>query len=195
MKTKIYKLLSILLTVAIVFSTCICAFGTVFATEENANQTVTYLVESTNGDDINGDGITTPFKTIDGAINYAVLKGGLNKEGNTVIAKVANGDTVDFSTTADTLTAHEFKLVITSDNGATVKGADGRNVILNGTTEFGNVTITVPQYKDFRFNDQNVTFAANSVWGTMSGGAVTLGYNVKNKTVQIIVQSLYMMLT
>ena len=115
MKNKIYKLISILLTVAIVFSTCVCAFGTVFATEENSNKTVVYYVSSDGNDEIK-DPENASFKTINGAVIYAKYTAALDSVGNTVIVKVKNeNDTVNWAE-GEIVDAHNFKLIVTSAN-------------------------------------------------------------------------------
>ncbi len=153
MKAKIYKVLSILLALAVVFSACACILGTVSAGEAD------YEVSS--------DGT---YKTIDEAIIAA--NGAGKGAGDTVTVKVKDGDTVTVSETSDFSTAHEFKLVITSDNGATITSAiEGRNIILGGPTEFSNVVVSSGS-KSFRFNDNDVKFGAGTTLSV--GGYVTV---------------------
>ncbi len=161
MKTRIFKALSILLAVMIVFSACACILGTV-----SADETV-YEVSS--------DGT---YKTIDEAIIAA--NGAGKGAGDTVTVKVKDGDTVTVSETSDFSTAHEFKLVITSDNGATITSAiAGRNIILGGPTEFYNVAISSGN-KSFRFKDQDVKLGKGTTLAV--NGYVTVSSNTDTLT-------------
>ena len=65
MKTKIYKLLSIMLTLAVILSTCLCAVGT------TAAQEVTYYL-SVDGSDTNTGSTAAPLKTLAGALTKAL---------------------------------------------------------------------------------------------------------------------------
>ena len=116
MKQKIYKVLSVLLTLALVFSTCICSVSADEVAEEPSGpKEITYYV-SPNGDDTaNGLEATTPVPTVDKAVNLALAAGYV--KGDTVYVKVIHvADKVNVWTTASNnlITAHEFILDVSS---------------------------------------------------------------------------------
>ncbi len=138
MKKKIYKALSIFLTIMIVFSACLCMFSTVTAATEQ-----TYVVSST-GDDAIGDGSTPrkALKTVGKAIELANAAG--LKEGDTVNVRVYGTTAVAWLATGVKLPAHSFKLLINSYSSSASSVAtvgNGASVNMGGDVDFENIKV------------------------------------------------------
>ena len=135
MKQKIYKLCSVLLTLALVLSTCICAIGTV-----SAANVATYYV-SPNGDDT-ADGLTadTPVASVDKAVNLANAAG--YGAGDTVYVKAIHVPDQAIVWTADAsnkITAHAFTLDLSSNGDVAQLGAVDTAMTFNGPTNLSNI--------------------------------------------------------
>ncbi len=156
MKSKIKKLLSIVIAVMVLFSSLTVAF----TVSSSATADVTYYV-SDSGDDTAAGTSTAPLKTINGVIlaannaNYGA--------GDTVTVYVSGEAKVEFG--AGTLTSHAYKLVITTAEGEakrTITSA-GSSRALGGNTEFENI---------------NLDFSGNGNRFSMCGYDVTFGTGV-----------------
>ncbi len=165
MKNNLLKLISIMLTLVVVLTTCAFAVGTASA----INQAIYYV--SPNGDDTaDGTDVSTPLKTVDAAIVKAKAAG--YGAGDTVyikLIKTMNGDTEvsniwKFTDSRSQLTAHSFNLNISS-YGEKARIGYASDVCLGGDTYFDNVTIVTgnsSHYPNFDLAGHNVSFSANS---------------------------------
>ncbi len=158
MKTRIYKALSILLALMVVFSACACVLGTVAAAAKQPAYSV--------------GGAGDPLVTIDDAIIKAISDGHDSSD-KTVTVNIASKEALWSAN--DAVTAHKFKLVVTSgDRKTVVKSASGKSLTLGGPTEFGKVTIKTDN--GFRFNDFDVKTSVDTVVEN-TGGWIVLGDN------------------
>jgi len=155
MKKKIYKALSILLTLVIVFSACLCVFNTVSAATEEK----TYYVASSGNDSRDGSKKLRAVKTLNRIIELANAEG--LGEGDIVTALVLGTTDVSWrADTSDKLTAHDFKLIVQSENkdGSAIIGA-GKQIHMGGDTDFKNIGINFGSSWKYIFaNGHNVTF-------------------------------------
>ena len=147
MKTKIYKVLSIVLTLAVVLSTCLCAVGTVAAAQE-----VTYYL-SVDGSDSNAGTPDAPLKTLAGALTKALADataGGYNSPENLVnfkfmdVYNAKNEKLIDASGTASI--DYDFTLKVTPVEGKAalnVAVASYNTTYLNGPTIFENIYFNI----------------------------------------------------
>ena len=122
MKNKIYKALSILLSLIIVFSACYCVLTTVSAATEK-----TLYVSSTGSDSEDGSTLRKAVATIARGIEVAKADG--LGAGDILTLKVLNTTEVlwDASESGSIyMPSHDFKLVITS------QAADGSAIVGNG---------------------------------------------------------------
>lgn len=190
MKKKIYKVLSILLTLAIVFSACLCVFNTVSA----AGEEQIYYVASSGKDSNGGTTQFKPLKTLDKAIQKANAKG-LDSD-DTVIVKVLGTTNVSWAADdAFELTEHSFKLIVQSDNanGSAVIGT-GVGIHMGGDTEFKNIGINFGSSNNYFFAKGNsVTFGqgtryvGNTSMSAFYGGGNNSTYlSVTNKPYTLI---------
>ena len=158
MKPKIYKALIILLALAILVSTCVCAIGTVAAKE------ATYYVSAAAGETRDGTK-DYPFLTVSEAIQYA---NGLDyAENDTVNLVILGTDQVKWGTTSPT---YLYTLKISSETKGTslnTAGATGNIVTLGGKTYFDNFNLLI--------NDGN-----NSGQFSLRGNDLTTGSNFTN---------------
>ena len=166
MKNKIYKLLSIVLTVMLVFSCCAVAFTAV--AEEEAEPVVYYI--DANGSDTEGDGTAEkPYLSVKEALKKATADG-TNVEGGVVTIHATNtaGNTsVDMwgtNTTADPYPSVNCNLTITADTALTrVHDADGGVCLTGtGTLTFNNIWFTVNSYSKIGFGNMNTTIGKGS---------------------------------
>ena len=190
MKKKIYKVLSILLTLAIVFSACLCVFNTVSA----AGEEQIYYVASSGKDSNGGTTQLRPLKTLDKAIQKANDKG-LDSD-DIVIVKVLGTTNVSWAADdASKLTEHSFKLIVQSDNadGSAIIGT-GAGIHMGGDTEFKNIGINFGSSNNYFFAKGNsVTFGqgtryvGNTSMSAFYGGGNNSTYlNVTNKPYTLI---------
>jgi len=178
MKTKIYKALSILLTLLIIFSTCSSILGTVSAAD------ATYYVRC-DGNDADTGKKNKPKLSLAGVVNAAIAKG--CKAGDTVtvkvIPKIEEGkERKDQLPWGEDIPEHAFKLVVTSlDNKEmAIIGGNEKSISLGGDTSFENITVAVAKNYSLAFNEHNVSFAkdvtinatdASFVLGAVTGDA------------------------
>ena len=182
MKNKIYKALSILLSLIIVFSACYCVFTTVSAATEK-----TYFVSST-GDDAN-NGLTQRYAIATIAKGIELGKEAGLGAGDTVTLKVLNTTAVAWSSATSNpiyLPTHDFKLIITSnsDEGTAIAGTGDRNVNFGGDVDFKNIKVNFgSNYNHICSHghnitfDQNCTFQGNTQMGYYSLGAWSGNHN------------------
>ena len=171
MKTKIYKVLSIVLTLAVVLSTCLCAVGTVAAAQD-----VTYYL-SVDGSDSNAGTPDAPLKTLAGALTKALADataGGYNSPENLVNFKLMdvynakNEKLIDCSGINDI--DYDFTLNISSNDGkaalnfAVTTLNDSR---FNGPVVFDNVYFNIgssSKYTEFYVCGNDATFTNTEFW-------------------------------
>ncbi len=154
MKQRLYKICAVILTMAVILSTCICAIGTVSARE------ATYYV-SASGDDTTGTGTdSAPLKTIDAAITAA--KKASYTAGDTVTVKVIGETAVAWKSVGTQLTAHDFKVKITS--------SDTQNISTVGTGAIANI------HGDIEF--ENIALNVTGAYLATHGNDVTFGLGV-----------------
>lgn len=160
MKQKIFKSLSILLSLLMIFSVCACVITTVVADE-----TVYYV--SLEGVDTNtGITETTPLLTIDGAVKKAVDAG--YGQGDVVAVKVMGTEAVAWVSSGTVMTEHDFKLYVTSASadGSAKVGTGDVSVQFGGEVEIGDITINFGKtYKHVCGKGNNVTLSADAVYG------------------------------
>ncbi len=168
MKNKIYKLLSIMLSIAIVLSVCSHAFTTVYADE-----TIAYYVDKDKGNDVDNNGLSadSPLKTIEGVINKA--NDAKISEGTVVTAyiKRASGSTnaertVNYSTSTASpveLPAHKFTLRITTVPNNTIGLLGNQSVIYGGPMIFDYVNVFSGSATCVYSNGNKVDFTNNTV--------------------------------
>ena len=180
MKKKIYKALSLVLTLMIVFSACVCVFNTVSAASE-----ATYFVSSEGDDANNGTTVRTPVKTVGKAIELANAAGSV--AGDTVTVKVQNTTAVAWLAEGTWLPEYSFKLVVTSqaNTGDAVIGT-GSTVNMGGDVLFTNIKVNFGNtYTNFCANGHNLEFGTGAVFtgnAAMSGFS-TAGYSGEKKSV------------
>ncbi len=163
MKEKIYRLLSMVITLAVVLTTCVCSVGTANA---NVTQAV-YYVSPIGDDSAAGTDVTTPLKTVDGAIIKANAAG--YGEGDTVYIKAIktmDGDTEvpniwKNTDSTSTLTTHAYKLNISSYSDKAKLGY-AVDTVLGGDTEFSNITLVTEGYKNFCMRSNDVVFGSGT---------------------------------
>lgn len=185
MKNKIYKLLSIVLSIMIVFSCCTVAF-TAFA-EEVAEEDIiaTYYISATGSDETGTGEQATPFLSVGKAITQATTDGH-NVAGNTVAIHVTN-ETADTSVNMiGSLSAANCDLIIYADAARTVLYNSSGGIAFSGTGSltFKNIYLYAKSYANISFGNKNVSFDSGSrlapgVWG----GYTSLGlFNTNSST-------------
>lgn len=144
MKQKMYKLLSIVLTLSLVFTCCMVAFN---ATAEEAKEPITYYV-SPDGVDADDRGLEpgTPLASVDKAVNLA--KGLGYGAGETVYVKVIKvDDKIAYfnSDTSNELTPYEFTLDISSYDNANKASIGVQNLgfTVVGPIKFDNICLNL----------------------------------------------------
>ena len=183
MKNKIYKALSVMLSLIIVFSVCLCAFNSVSAT---TNDKVYYV--SSEGDDSNtGEALRSPVATIAKGIELGKAAG--CGAGDTVTLKVLNTTAVKWDASETGLIylpTHDFKLVITSNDsaGTAIVGNGDRNVDFGGDVDFKNIKVNFGNNYNHICShghnisfDQNCTFQGNTQMGYYTLGSWSGNYN------------------
>ena len=158
MKKKIYKALSILLTLVIVFSACLCVLNTVSAA------TGVYYVKSGGNDSKDGSSKRNAVQTLNKIIELANAAG--LGEGDTVTALVLDTTNVAWhsDSSAEKLTDHEFKLIVQSEaeDGSAIIGT-GIAMHFGGDIEFKNIGVNFgSNYKSLYGKAHNVTFGEGS---------------------------------
>ncbi len=192
MKQKIYKLLSIVLTVLLVVSCCTVAFTA--SAEITPAGPVFYV--SPSGSDTN-DGLTpeTPVSTIGTAVSKAVAYDGDADgtadfgAGTTVFVKLIKTLDTDGSTelkhTWGVLPAHTFKLSLSSyTDRATIDMTSG--ISLKNDTDFENLGLAFPsgKYPNFNLACHDVSFGTNMAYSNtgyvqfMNAWSSTPGENI-----------------
>lgn len=169
MKRKIYKALSIVLTLMIVFSACLCVFNTVSAATEK-----TYFVSSTGKDTNNGLQASRAFKTVAKAIETA-NNAGLGA-GDTVTVKVLNTTAVAWLAEDSWLPEYTFDLIVTSNSasGDAVIG-NGSTVNMGGDVLFTNIKVNFgSNYTELCANGHNLEFGTGAV---LAGNAAMSGFS------------------
>ncbi len=165
MKRNFHKLLSLVLTIMIIFSCCAIAF-TAFAEQEGP----VYYVSPNGTEDIINDGLSvaTPLRTVDLAIQRAVADG--YSTGDTVFVKLKNDGTNiwqgSLTQQHQALTAHDFVLNLSSyTDKAKIDVTFGGDptVNINGPIVFENIDIAAgcSGYPYMNFANPNVTFGEN----------------------------------
>ena len=150
MKNKIYKLLSIVLAIMVVFSCCSVAL-TAFAEETVSAE---YYVSVPNGNDETGDGTSAaPFATISAALSKATADD-KNVAGETVVIYVSNpSDTATHVWGSTTLT-FDCDLILIGEKANTVLNAtSSSDKMVSDLKGAGSLTL------------RNVKFV-NRQWGT-----------------------------
>ena len=157
MKQKIYKVLSVLLTLALVFSTCICSVSADEAAQEPAGpKEITYYVSPDGVDTADGLTVATPVATVDKAVNLALAAGCV--KGDTVYVKVIHvADKVNVWTTASNnmITAHEFTLDVSS-YADKAQISEGAQTHFNGPTNISNIKFGWGNWKGTKLNANDV---------------------------------------
>ena len=157
MKAKLYKALSIILACIIVFSVCVCAAPSVFATDD-----AVYYVSAT-GDDANaGTTDTAPLLTVNGAVKKANAAN--YGAGDIVTVKVMGTDAVSWGIENQRIADHSFKLFITSAaaDGSALVGEGSVSPNFGGDVEFDNIKVNFSnKYAQICGTGHNVTFNAN----------------------------------
>ncbi len=147
MKTKIFKVLSSMLALAVILSTCICAMGAVSAAETN-----TYYVGTSE------DASITTYATVAEAIQAAIE------------ANIAETETVTIKVLSDvetgTYPSYTFDLVI-----------DGSDVIDPESPDSTKPNITFPDNGELANNGVNTTTYRNVVFVVTGNGFPTLEAN------------------
>lgn len=180
MKQKIYKLLSIVLTVALVFSCCTVAFS-VSAVTETINDAPVYYISPTLGSADN-DGLSpeSPLLSVNGVIAKALADsdGDGNADygaGDTVYIKVMKAiDETDGTTeihnlwddNAETekITEHKFKLNISSYGEIATIG-NYSLITFNGDIDFTNINIANNNSNSvFDLNSKNISFGKGATY-------------------------------
>ena len=186
MKNRFYKVLSIMMTLLMVFSVCSCLIGIVSAAE-----TVTYYVKASGSDSAEGLTEATAFKTVSKAIAKA-NDAGLG-EGDTVNLMVCEYPEVSWGTGRN----YSFNLVLESndpDLRSWVSMSDGFK--FGGNTSFKNMKITpitTVYYNNHSISvDEKCTFMATNVYLGSSASStstkpinVTLGHFVSSKNIRL----------
>ena len=172
MRQKCKSLLSILLTICIIFTT----FGMVVSAETQETPKAVYYVASGGTGD--GSSAALPFGTVNAAINAAGTSGAAT--GEIIIVNIPEGDTV---TWGGSIPGYQFKLVIQAED----TNADGTITQANisdartfgGDVVFKNVKLSNTTTATF-FNGKNVTFDEGSgfaystvIYGN-DGGKITV---------------------
>lgn len=185
MKNKIYKLLSIVLAIMVIFSCCSVAF-TAFA-EETEPLPIYYV--SAAGDDVNNDGLTsdTPVATVNKAIQLAnaVLDDEGNPkygEGDTVFIKALGTDAISWGGTSNgsytSLDDYSYELNISSNTSNAKVGDNTSSIKLGGPTYFENIIIWISTYSHYYglYCDSNdVTFASNVLVNEQNVSSIFIG--------------------
>lgn len=161
MKNKFSKILSILLTLILVFSACTCVLNTVYAAEK------TYYVSSGGSDSNDASSQRKAVQTVAKAIEIANAAG--YGAGDTVTLKVLNTTGVSWSSSASPiyLPTHDFKLIITSQNndGSAIVGTGDKNVNFGGDIDFKNIKVNFGSgYHNICSNGHNITFDQSCVY-------------------------------
>ncbi len=169
MKKKIYKVLSLLLTLLIVFSAFVGVMSSV-----NAATSKTYLVKASGDDTKSGLNQANALKTIAGAITKA-NDAGLTT-GDTVTVKLVGNTAVNWLDSGEALPSYDFELIITSNSTTIGTVGNGTAVALGGDTAFKSVKINFgSSYKYLVANGNSVTFGDGTSFigqTAMSGFAV-----------------------
>ena len=181
MKNKIYKLLSIVLAVMMVFSCCSVAF-TAFAEEVI---TATYYISATGSDETGIGAIDAPFLSVGAAITQATTDGH-NVAGNTVAIHVTNEAADTSVNMIGSLSAANCDLIIYADAARTVLYNPSGSISFTGTGSltFKNIYMYTTQYASISFGNKNVSFDSGSRLAPGGGGGyVSLGlYNTNSST-------------
>lgn len=169
MKNKISKILSILLTLILVFSACTCVLNTVYAADK------TYYVSSGGNDSKDASSQRNAVQTVARAIEIANAAG--CGAGDIVTLKVLNTTGVSWSTDSSPvyLPAHDFKLIITSqnDDGSAIVGTGDKNINFGGDIDFKNIKVNFgSSYYNLCSNGHNITFDQSCVYN----GNVAMSY-------------------
>ncbi len=149
MKSRIKKLLGIILSVVIVMSVCICAVVTSAASKE-----ITYYVKANGSDSATGLTASESLKTISQAIKNAI-DGGFSS-GDTVYVNLVNYNEINWGTARN----YNFDLVVRANS------EELRNTVViptdftfGGDTSFQSVI--VKNIKDVYYGNHNVSFDEN----------------------------------
>ncbi len=172
MRTKIYKLMSIVLSILIMFS--VCAVAVSGAATDGPDKAV-YYVNGRGGltsKDTNPGTDKKPLKTIAGVINRAIADD--YKENDTVVAQVVGSDIVDWGE----MVPHDFTLVITSDVANAQVGTTANNAEFMGPVEIGNVEVlTKTQESKYFFG--NKSFKIDSKAKLLASATFKLGQSAR----------------
>ena len=189
MKQTFFKLLSIVLTLSLVFTCCMVAFN---ATAEETKKTVTYYI-STNT--VAGNDGLSSAKPL-GSVNAVIAAvGDTCGEGDTVYIKVAaDKDTSDkvipvpWDENGNNVIAdHDYLLHISSASGSSAIIGDGTAVSFSGDITFSNIKINNPvSGTNFSLGNGNIRFEKNAAWNssnkpqfvTSLGAAPTKDFNL-----------------
>ncbi len=172
MKKRIFRTLSVLLSLLIIVSSCFLAFNTV-----SASYAVFYVE---NGGTGNGSTVESPLPSVDAAIEKAIADG--HGSGDTVTIKTVGESAVPWG--AANLTSHEFKLVITSADEIGIVGDGASNIYFGGDIHFTDIKVNFgSSWKHIGANGNNITFGDGSEYlGNVSMSAFYLGVGSGAKT-------------
>ncbi len=169
MKNKIYKLLSIMLALSLIFSCCAISFS---ASAEATQIKATYYLDAVNGND-EYDGLTktTAFKTFAGAITKAVAAANdsYNTPENYVNFIILGTTQVDWTLN---LPQHSFTLNVSSENGGILGGG---SVNFGGDVNFSNITLKLTSGAYFYANGHNINFDSTVTFSGFNGGRIYSG--------------------
>lgn len=147
MKNKLYKAVSILLTLLIIFSVTVCSFAYVGA----ANKEFIFYVSESGSDNNDGLSEAAALKTISAAINKAKTAGcGAD---DTVYAKICSFNGPQWGTQVD----FDFNLVVTSTSDTRYYLSLPNNFKFGGDVSFENVMLD-SALTNVYFNNHNVKF-------------------------------------
>lgn len=171
MKNKIYKLLSIVLAIMVIFSCCSVAF-TAFAEEIVSAE---YYVSVVNGSNDTGDGTpAAPFATISAAIDKATSDG-KNKAGETVVINVSNPNDTATHVWGKTELTFECDLILVGEKANTVLNATGSsNTMVTylkgaGSLTLRNVKFVNRQWGTTRLCNKDVYLEEGCTWSANAG--------------------------
>ena len=154
MKNKMFKLLSVLLTLAVILSTCICMVGTVSAAE------AVFYVSAEGSDENAGTSLETAVATLGKAVELANVQYGA---GDNITIKLT-GTEVQLGTVPEY--AYDLAVEGIDETKTQITTTSSKGIIANGpasATSFNNVSFSGPQYVSFLFNNsKKVVFDANT---------------------------------
>ncbi|MBE6786866.1 MAG: hypothetical protein E7537_00795 [Ruminococcaceae bacterium] len=166
MKSRIKKLLGIILSVVIVISVCVCAFITSATSKE-----ITYYVKASGSDSATGLTVSQPLATVSQAIKNALDSG--FAAGDTVYVNLVDYASINWGTSRQ----YNFKLVVRSNS----ENLRNTVVVSSGFTFGGDTafeSVIVKNITDIYYGNKNISFdndctfvSANHYLGNSVAGA------------------------